>query len=169
MATRYKPLVDVIRSLADPTSYRTTLLEAGSGAGLITILIKQVFPTSLVLGVDIDPDMIKLARQNVPGGDFRLGDITTESGYFDLSPDVIYSHGVLEHFDDNTINKILKFQRAKARWVVHYVPLEGHGTPSFGDERLLPLWWWNESFLPNNVFTFNGGKDVVLVWKGRLQ
>lgn len=58
-----------------------TVLDLGSGGGFDCFLArKQVGPEGLVIGVDMTPDMVMLARQNAEKAgyrnvSFRLGEI----------------------------------------------------------------------------------------------
>ena len=47
--------------------------------------------------------------------------------------DIIYSHGVLEHFSLDEIRLIIKRQLMSSKFLVHYVPSSKYKTPSFGD------------------------------------
>jgi trans-aconitate 2-methyltransferase len=77
-----------------------TVLDAGCGTGRITARLLEQLPHGQVLAVDVDPEMINLARQRLPA-DVRV----IESGLLDLSlpepVDVIFStatfHWILNH------------------------------------------------------------------------
>ncbi len=77
-----------------------TVLDLGSGAGLDCFLAAQkVGPSGLVIGVDMTPDMLDRARQNVretgaKNVEFRLGEIENLP-VADSSVDVIISNCVI--------------------------------------------------------------------------
>ena len=77
-----------------------TVLDLGSGGGFDCFLAgKQVGETGRVIGVDMTPDMIKLARKNAEKGgyanvEFRLGEIEFLPAA-DNSMDVIISNCVI--------------------------------------------------------------------------
>lgn len=48
-----------------------SVLDIGTGTGLIALMIAQRFPEAHVIGVDIDPDAVKQARDNVAASPFR--------------------------------------------------------------------------------------------------
>ncbi len=54
-----------------------TILELGCGAGMPTT--QRLAARFVVTGVDLSPRQIALARQNVPGVTFRVGDMTALS------------------------------------------------------------------------------------------
>lgn len=77
-----------------------TVLDAGCGTGRVTARLLERLPRGRVIGVDLDPEMVSLARQRLPAGTTVI-----ESGLLDLSlpepVDVIFStaafHWVLDH------------------------------------------------------------------------
>jgi hypothetical protein len=81
-------------------------------------------------------------------------------------PDVIHSHGMLEHFSDGDIQRVLFAHEADGvRAAVHYVPGDKYEKPSYGDERLLPLSYWQDVHRPTKAFSFNDGFDYCLMWR----
>ena len=162
---RYAPFLDHIRKALQPEDL---VIEVGCGLATSTkLLMRSNVPyfTSFRC-YDHNPDMVQLAKQNVgvaamvAQADARIPTYTR--------PDVVHSHGLLEHFSDTQIAWFLASQRLDGpRVSIHYVPGELHGTPSFGDERLLPLDYWVDTFAPTSWETFNDGRDYVLVWEGQ--
>ena len=77
-----------------------TVLDAGCGTGRVTARLLEQLPRGRVIGVDLDPEMVGLARQRLPAGVTVI-----ESGLLELSlpepVDVIFStaafHWVLDH------------------------------------------------------------------------
>jgi SAM-dependent methyltransferase len=59
---------------------RPKILELACGPGNITGYLKQRFPESEILAVDLAPGMIELARSKVQGVDFRIMDVREISG-----------------------------------------------------------------------------------------
>jgi hypothetical protein len=78
--------------------------------------------------------------------------------------DIVVTHGVLEHFTDKNIHKILKRYSDAGQKSVHYVPLDGYKTPSFGDERLLPYQYWIEQFKPTDYLVKNR-EDLIMIFE----
>ena len=103
-----------------------------------------------------------LARENCPQAQIYFFDIAKK---IVSKSDVIFGHGVLEHFSDEECVKIVSQQRENARVkVVHYVPLDKYVTPSFGDERLLPAFHWVSLLSPTRVWVENDGYDLFMEW-----
>jgi len=113
---------------------------------------------------DISPVMVKLARQNLyEGYPVDVGDARLPTNRL---PDIIHSHGMLEHMSDEDIRAVIEASRKDgARVAIHYVPGEKYVTPSFGDERLMSLKAWEQICAPTEAYTFNDGYDYVLKWR----
>lgn len=154
---RYYPYLRALLSLP-----HTTRREEGCGIGTITKILNWYKP-SVTEMFDLCGNMVELARYNTGiSSQVSIDDIrTAKREYVDL----IYSHGVLEHFDLEDIKKILKRQLLQAKYVVHYVPTDGYAEPSFGDERLMSYDWWLVNTNPWHYYLFNDEKDLVLVYK----
>jgi tRNA1Val (adenine37-N6)-methyltransferase len=64
------------------------ILDLGSGCGIVSILLAKAWPNSQIVGIDIQPDLIKFAKQNLQKNKFLknikfiLGDIREISNYF---------------------------------------------------------------------------------------
>ena len=71
----------------------TRLLDVGCGAGLATQLGAQV------TGIDASAALIEIARERVPHGDFRCGDME-ELPYADASFDVVTGFNALQFAED---------------------------------------------------------------------
>lgn len=63
-----------------------TILDVGCGTGFTTRRLARRFPRASVLGVDLSPAMIRLARtaSRFPNVRFEVGDVRTTEGTFDL-------------------------------------------------------------------------------------
>jgi len=142
---KYKPFLDTIRKISTGN-----LLEAGCGIGSTTKALG---------GVGFDLYIHQLACKN--GILAYKGDLLVHSSYRKVS--VIHSHGVLEHFSDSDIFKIISIQKKFADYLVHYIPGQKYIKPSFGDERLMSVYFWRQF---GEVSTFNNGYDYILTLKG---
>jgi len=151
---RYKPFIDSIIS-----NIGKNVREEGCGIATISKIIMQRVNIQMQM-FDIDPDQVELSKENTNSNTPYVGDIFSNHGKTDL----IFSHGVLEHFSDNNIRNILNRQKQEANIVIHYVPTDKYKTPSFGDERLMSVDTWVNNFHPNYHFTFNNGHDLVLIF-----
>lgn len=72
----------------------TRLLDVGCGAGLAAQLAAQL--GAQVSGIDAAPALIEIARERVPAGDFRLGEME-ELPYADASFDVVTGFNAFQH------------------------------------------------------------------------
>lgn len=73
------------------------ILDLGCGSGIHAGLLRN--RGANVYGIDISPRMIKIAKANISGVDFRVGsvyELPYESNYFD----VVVSSYVVEHFEN---------------------------------------------------------------------
>ena len=134
--------------------------EEGCGIGSISKAITMIGCLAKIDCFDIDKDQIELAKLNLNSNKPYVGDIFKNHGKVDL----IFSHGVLEHFNDNQIKEILNRQKSEANKVVHYIPSNKYLTRSFGDERLLSKDYWKNVFNPKEIIEFNEGFDLVAIW-----
>lgn len=131
-------------------SENTIIIEEGCGIGNITKYLINFFPSNQYILCDNDDEMLALAKQNLKNQincsniTFLQKDIfSTNTIAFNPGDDVlIITHGVLEHFNNFWIGKILKNINVKQISQLHYVPLDTYLTPSFGDERLLSKIHW---------------------------
>jgi SAM-dependent methyltransferase len=142
-------------------------VESGCGIGTISKILAHRKSAKYIL-YDKCPKMVELCQMNIKTNPTVLilqDDITTSL----LKPnsDLIFGHGVLEHFTDNDIAKILNLQILLSKYVVHYVPSAKYTSPSFGDERLLSKFTWQLRFKPDHIIEFNDGYDLILIWKGK--
>lgn len=164
--TKYSALFEALAGMID--SGMTNLREEGCGIASISKALCWIRPEITIEARDICKDQLSLAAQNVaelPQITLRKDSILSRHS-MDSRTDVIYSHGVLEHFDDQQINYILYRQRSQAKRVVHYVPTNQYDSPSFGCERLMPASWWVDRWEPDWVIEQNDGRDLVLIWEG---
>ena len=106
---------------------------------------------------DIDNTMLMLAYKNlegIPNKTFVNENILDECVY--EKDTLVITHGVLEHFSDENIAKIMaKYNNDRVKFHGHYVPLDGYLKPSFGDERLLSAMDWIHKINPSSIEMMN--------------
>jgi SAM-dependent methyltransferase len=163
--TRYRPMIDVMASAIETGD---TILEIGAGTGTITkALIDELQSPHLYdfIATDIDAQMRSKAslRLASTSASVREHDARQPTPFY---ADIVHSHGMLEHFDDDTIRQVIEVHRA-ARWQFHYVP-GLYPSPSFGDERLMSASQWVDICEPTSITHFNDGLDYLLVFDGPL-
>lgn len=81
-----------------------SILDAGSGTGDYGIRLGQILTNSVITGIEIDPELVRIASSaalasKIVNVSFAEGNITKDLGteIFDL----VYSVDVLEHIDDD--------------------------------------------------------------------
>lgn len=141
--------------------------EFGCGTGLVTKVLNDwgIRPYKYFL-IDSCPKMLDLAREQTEKLSVDIKFLQHDIRRPLLLPklDVAYGHGVLEHFSDEEIRRIVGNQRVLAKKVIHYVPSNKYETPSFGDERLMTPKEWLKICQPHDIVEFNEGKDLILIW-----
>lgn len=177
-----------IKTLADPEITSVTLKEEGCGIGSISRSISKMEPYWLkslrmqsedrwqdvgkIIFSDVDSEMLRLCQRNtkkVSMGEYLDRVPSFYSREDIISPKyyepntIIVTHGVLEHFDDNTIEAILKtYDDENVLFQAHYVPTAKYESPSFGDERLLPVEHWIGLVNPDYYIVDNNGCDLYM-------
>lgn len=135
--------------------------EFGCGIGTVTKLLKK---DTIYQLIDKCPEMLELTHQNLVNNNKRV--ILVQHDITEHLPrkfSTIYSHGVLEHFDELDVVKIISHQQKCSNKLIHYVPSYKYVKPSFGDERLKNKEYWKQ--FGCHVISFNNEYDYILVWK----
>ena len=152
---RYKELIDLINAETP-----VTVREEGVGIGSVSKALGPAVEN--LYGFDLCEDMLELCARNNPEINLYRDDILKPI-VNDHQPDIIVTHGVLEHFSDFHIGKIFSRYRKEKVKNIHYVPTDGYEKPSFGDERLLPYQYWLLKFKPKDHLLFNDDRDLLLI------
>jgi 2-polyprenyl-3-methyl-5-hydroxy-6-metoxy-1,4-benzoquinol methylase len=129
-----------------------TLLEVGVGSGAMSIFFSWV--GLAVTGIDADAQVVQKvqaesARLN-GRAKFEVAD-TFQLPYPDQSFDLIFHQGLLEHFSDEEIHRMLKEQLRVARRVAFSVPNRWYPRRDFGNERLMSRAQWENILHPYRV------------------
>ncbi len=139
-AKEKKPLFDKIKK-----NNPKKIIEAGCGSSInLIILAKEGYEC---IGIDKDPDMIKLSKELADRAGVKLtlkcADILKSEK---IKSDVVFSHGVLEHFKDEDIVKMLNAELKMAPKVVLSVPGDYFTQDKAieGNERFLSKRYWKE-------------------------
>lgn len=135
-------LIDIIEKYGNSGK---RLLEVGCGSGITTtFLAKNGYQ---VIGIDSDPDMIKLAKsiskQQKSNAYFAIDDIktlTTTTEHFT----VIFSNGVMEHFSNEDIILIINRHLSVCDYLIISIPSDyfSNDQKMFGDERFMDVETW---------------------------
>jgi trans-aconitate 2-methyltransferase len=94
---RLRPALDLLAQVPD-TGPRL-VVDLGCGAGNVTAVLRQRFPSAAILGVDGSPAMLEKARAACSDCQFSHADIA--SWQPETPPDVIYSNAALHWVGDH--------------------------------------------------------------------
>lgn len=142
------------------------VLEVGAGTGVLGWPLAQAGIE--VTCLDNDQEVLRMCGINakVLGADIKylFGDafeIPFEESTFNLA----YSEGLLEHYSDEEIHRLLAEQLRVAPIVVVGVPLVGCKDIPFGNERWLSVGEWEEilgDYLALKAFSYNDGTRLCV-------
>jgi len=148
-----------VEELARLVKVGDKVLEVGAGTGVLGWPLAQAGVA--VTCLDNDQEVLRMCEINakVLGADIKyvFGDafeIPFEESSFNLG----YSEGLLEHYSDEDIHRLLAEQLRVAPIVVVGVPLEGCNDIAFGNERWLSVGQWEEilgGYLALKAFAYN--------------
>ncbi|MFQ5952632.1 MAG: methyltransferase domain-containing protein, partial [Candidatus Omnitrophota bacterium] len=131
------------------------ILEIGAGSGTLSVFLNHM--GSEAIAVDKDKAVLERAEEasRALNGKvkFEIAD-AFNLPYEDKEFDVSFSQGVLEHFQDEDIVRILKEQTRVAKAVFFSVPNKYYNHRDFGNERLLTKEEW-EKILSNFKITLS--------------
>ena len=94
----------------------SSVLEIGCGTGIDL----RLFPDSFEIhGVDLHQKAIDIAKEKLPIGDFKIGDITNLP-FEDSSVDFVFTHGLLNYLDDETLEKgVSEMYRVAGKYIMN--------------------------------------------------
>lgn len=125
------------------------ILDIGSGTGVIGWPLAQAGVK--VISIDNDTDILLMAQVNAMmlGANIEY----QEADAFDLpfrdrEFKVAFSLGLLEHFSDEDIGRLVSEHQRVADVVVVGMPIKGNKSPAFGNERYLYMEEWEELLKP---------------------
>jgi ubiquinone/menaquinone biosynthesis C-methylase UbiE len=75
------------------------ILEIGAGTGSGTAILKATFPAAEITGVDLSPEMVRIATTKVPGVTFEPAD-ASRLPFHDGSFDLVAQNNVPVYFDE---------------------------------------------------------------------
>lgn len=158
----------LIKTIARFAKIGDKVLEIGSGTGVMGFPLAQ--GGVKVISIDNSPDILRMAQINalVLGADIELQEADAFSLPFsDREFKVAFSEGLLEHYSDGDIAKLVAEHQRVADVVVISVPLKGSKNVALGNERWMDMEGWEvllkpmgacEGFIygeePNGCFTF---------------
>jgi len=128
----------------------SSILEVGTGSGAFSF--ELALRESQVTGIDIEESSINLARRLVndlhfvPRVNFLVGDgfRLKDSGFRNF--DIVFNMGVLEHFYDNLLIKMLQEMGESGKYVVVGVPWSGSSIYRLAKEFSITNNTWEYGF-----------------------
>ncbi len=72
------------------TGWLLNILDVGTGTGLIALMVAQRFPGALIDAVEIDPESVQQARENVGSSQWRDRIHVIEADFLQWEPDRLY-------------------------------------------------------------------------------
>ena len=99
------------------TSLRcTSVLEIGCGTGIDLRLFSDTFQ---IHGVDINNHALEIAKEKLPIANFKKGSIT-ELPFEDSSIDFVFTHGLMNYLDEDTLEKgIAEIYRIAGKYIMN--------------------------------------------------
>lgn len=94
----------------------SSILEIGCGTGIDLRLFPDTFE---IHGIDLNDNALKIAKEKVPIGDFKKGNIT-ELPFEDSSIDFVFTHQLLNYLDDDTVEKgVAEMYRVAGKYIMN--------------------------------------------------
>lgn len=124
-------------------------LEAGCGTAGMSVFLQMAGVHATAC--DIDEEVLALATRTAAAWNAPVQVVERDLFALSQSPeryDVVFSQGVLEHFDDERIRAAAREALAVAPVFAFSVPTKYYGHRDFGDERLMTDDQWREILAP---------------------
>lgn len=140
--------VELFETIKHHSSNKSRILEAGCGTSSISIYLSKLGYS--VDCIDNNENMLSLAKtmnQRVNGhANYLLGDICNMP-FNDKSYDIVFSHGVLEHFNDSQkIDIIAEGLRVADKYIISVPTIWDISNNLLGDEQLWTVTRWKRLF-----------------------
>lgn len=99
------------------TSLRcTSVLEIGCGTGIDLRLFPDTFQ---IHGIDLNDHALEIAKEKFPIANFKKGSIT-ELPFEDSSIDFVFTHGLMNYLDEDTLEKgIAETYRIAGKYIMN--------------------------------------------------
>ena len=94
----------------------TSVLEIGCGTGIDLRLFPGTFQ---IHGIDINDHALEIAKEKLPIVNFKKGSIT-ELPFEDSSIDFVFTHGLMNYLDEDTLEKgIAEIYRIAGKYIMN--------------------------------------------------
>jgi hypothetical protein len=121
------------------------ILEVGIGSGAQSALLSRW--ADRIVSIDNDPRIMRAARPNVERYGPRTSLVLADAfrmPFRDGAYGVAFSQGLMEHFADEDIARLVGEQLRVCRSVVFSIPSDRYPRQDVGNERLMPPARWRE-------------------------
>lgn len=148
------------------------VMEVGSGTGVLSLKIATLGYD--VIALDSDQDMIDLSKKYIlPEFDkVKIEYINADIRDYkaDNPIDVIYSIGVLEHYNDDEIIDLLNKQLSMSKFVIFGIPTKyfDEDKKMYGNERYLTIRYWKKLIEKSKGNLIDEGHYHYLNWIQRI-
>lgn len=156
----YNDTYNVFLSLITKSFAR--ILELGCGPGNVTSYLLNKRPDLQYSAFDLSPEMIQLAKQNVPTARFYVHDIRHLSSIFHVYDGIIAAFSVPYLSYDETTQLIYEIHRLSRRGTLIYLSCmeddpkkSGLETTSFSDEKPVYIYYYTEKFIKQVLEKYN--------------
>lgn len=140
---------DFIQAIARFVKPGDKVLEIGSGTGVLCFPLAQ--GGVKITSIDNDPGVLKMALINsaVLGADIEYQEADAfHLPFADREFRLSFSLGLLEHWTDKEIGKLIAEHQRVADVVVVGMPIAGHTGEELGNERYLTMEEWEQLLKP---------------------
>lgn len=146
---------------------KDNILDLGCGPGNVGKQLTLCGKDLSVTGIDLSENMIKLAKENVPHGNFYCQDIRTINFSEESFDAIILSFCIVHLSDDemvNLIEKVAKYLKKKGKLYLSFIEgtKKGFETTSFSREAIFFNYYLTEEVKP---ILENNGLDIFKVMK----
>ncbi len=94
----------------------TSVLEIGCGTGIDLRLFRDTFQ---IHGIDLNDHALDIAQKKLSSANFKKGSIT-ELPFEDASIDFVFTHGLMNYLDDETVQKgVGEMFRVSKKWIMN--------------------------------------------------
>jgi 2-polyprenyl-3-methyl-5-hydroxy-6-metoxy-1,4-benzoquinol methylase len=126
----YPPYIQRIREFINLLQPRMKVLDLGCGPGNVSRQLMLSGQEFIIQGIDLSEEMIKLARENAPSGEFSCQDIR-EISFNDHSFDVIILSFCIVHLTDMEtillLQKVSKYMRKEGKLYLSFMEGKKNG------------------------------------------
>lgn len=145
-------IIDMVSKYAGPGA---RILDAGCGPGVILEEIRRESGKNKyrLFGTDVRPDMLKIAKKQMPNARFFASDLEASIGAKDDSFDVVYCAHVVEHLTkpETAFREFYRVLRPGGALIVT--------TPNYRSLWPVLEWVWDRFYVPTR-----GGGESRAIW-----